>query len=280
MGYKTISDSISFNDRFDKGLLPFNNKSLFFNGNLMKLIQKYPLLWSWLLEDSEPEDDDKKTRIEWMLNTYGAGFNFTENAIDPDFNAAIQESLNNPSHQFDVTVNTQLNTDNVQKFLLDNGFLKQNETLQMFDSARKNYDFVRATNDQLNQQNQSLTAQRNNLADQIDQIARQNPTRAFSDQQIAHIQKQNQDFEKLIQGFQKYNYIPQGSFMANVVRIKAIIDNQDIPVHAINSAWTQELQARTSENQTFWNQPNQNWNSRENLEKHLVTSDPVFKWND
>ena len=122
MGFTNISNLISYNNRFN---ISRKNNSTFFNGDLLTLIQKYPMLWGWLLDYNPTDTVVNKAITHALNNTYG----IKNNPIKPDVSVVTDIEKNENS-------NNTLNDELVLAYLRKNEVLKPNETLDSISWAR------------------------------------------------------------------------------------------------------------------------------------------------
>ena len=156
MGY--ITQAISFNDRFN---INRTNNSTFFKGDLLNLIQKYPMLWGWLLDYNPTDTHVNQTMQHALNNTYGIANNPIK--PDPTVVTTIENNMSIPPTGVDDKI--------VLAYLQKAGYLYAHETLNVIGYAREQ---IRHANQYKQQQDTYTNQLQNTIKNMNNEINRLN----------------------------------------------------------------------------------------------------------
>ena len=129
MAFK-VNDVISYNKRFD---IPRSNNSTFVKGDLLGLIQKYPMLWGWLL-GMEPTDVYSETTGDAIKHALSNTYGVSDNPIKPD--PSKVDEIEQKQGDITVRTDTSLNDKLVLAHLQSKGILRPTENLGSINWAR------------------------------------------------------------------------------------------------------------------------------------------------
>ena len=185
MGF--LTDKMSFNKRFD---IPTSKSSTFFKGDLLKIIQKYPMLWGWLLDMSVPDTRTENATTLKLANTYG----LPDNPIKPS-----------P----EIANHVRLDDVGVLKYLHDHNYFPRDQNSLHF-VYHLHQDFINSQNSLFNtnaelaqlrqvlQQRNSYINKLQNVIQQYERPVQTEPLTMFQKRQQGNIYNQNHN---IVNGF-------------------------------------------------------------------------------
>ena len=150
-----LSNLMSLNNQFNT-FLPRKNNNTFFKGDLMRIIQKYPMLWGWLLDmdatNTHYSQEIANQVTHALNNTYG----IQNNPVAPNPNVALAYQVKNPN------TTTIANDKLVLQYLQTNKYLAPNENIktivQMRQYAQKKHQENETLRNQLSKLHTQLQA--------------------------------------------------------------------------------------------------------------------------
>ena len=263
MGFKSISQLIGTSDRL-RLTIPNSKRSFFFNGNLIALIQKYPMLWGWLLDTEESEEDKRQKMGYFLANTYG----LPNNPIQPNPEVAQLIEQKQPdvavTTEVDIngvmpneTVNLAWNNQNVEHYLKNQKLLVGKENLQTLWNIRNNYSNIMDNNTGLYNAKQKFQLEAQKLREENQQLQQQLQMNSRDD-----AVRYANDIRTAVNMFNTHGYDNRVGFNDNVELMRQIAINLNNNNHnnipALKSrfaSWADSIdQQRSGKPINFWTQ--------------------------